>query len=225
MGFFNRNKEPLIPPVAPTGGQQAAAASDPYARRGGPANGGGPSGDRFTTSSSSDPYAGVEKARARGNDPDNPYAMNASQRNAPPGYDDNDAARNELFGGLTDADVKKPAQRKYGYEGREFEEDYDEDEEVEGIKTELRATKMDSLASTRNTLRMAREAEENARGTMARLGDQSESLANSERHLDVAKANTQRAEDKAGELKQLNRSIFRPVIVWNKVSCGWRDFS
>jgi hypothetical protein len=39
----------------------------------------------------------------------------------------------------------------------------------------------------------------------------------------MAKANNQRAEDKAGELKQLNRSIFRPVVVWNKVSyitCG-----
>lgn len=32
----------------------------------------------------------------------------------------------------------------------------------------------------------------------------------------MAKANNLRAEDKANELKQLNRSIFRPVIVWNK---------
>lgn len=63
---------------------------------------------------------------------------------------------------------------------------------------------------------MAREAEETARGTMARLGDQSERLANSERHLDMAKANNQRAEDKAQELKVLNRSIFRPAIVFNK---------
>jgi hypothetical protein len=45
-----------------------------------------------------------------------------------------------------------------------------------------------------------------------------ERIANSERYLDMAKANNQRAEDKAGELKQLNRSIFRPVVVWNKVS-------
>lgn len=63
---------------------------------------------------------------------------------------------------------------------------------------------------------MAREAEETARGTMARLGDQSERLANSERHLDLAKAANQRAEDKAQELKVLNRSIFRPKIVFNK---------
>lgn len=70
---------------------------------------------------------------------------------------------------------------------------------------------------SRNALRLAREAEENARGTISRLADQSESLANSERHLDKAKADSGRAEDKAKELKQLNRSIFRPVVVWNKV--------
>ena len=45
----------------------------------------------------------------------------------------------------------------------------------------------------------------------------SERIANSERYLDMAKANNQRAEGKADELKQLNKSIFRPVIVWNKV--------
>ena len=45
-----------------------------------------------------------------------------------------------------------------------------------------------------------------------------ERIANSERYLDMAKANNHRAEDKAGELKQLNRSIFRPVVTWNKVS-------
>lgn len=68
-----------------------------------------------------------------------------------------------------------------------------------------------------NTLRLAREAEENARGTIGRLADQSERLANSERYLDIAKANSQRAEDQAAHLKQLNRSIFVPVVTWNKV--------
>lgn len=43
-----------------------------------------------------------------------------------------------------------------------------------------------------------------------------EKLANTERHLDVAKGHAQRAEDKTDELKQLNKSIFRPVITWNK---------
>lgn len=43
-----------------------------------------------------------------------------------------------------------------------------------------------------------------------------EKLANTERHLDVSKGHSLRAEDKTDELKQLNKSIFRPVITWNK---------
>lgn len=45
-----------------------------------------------------------------------------------------------------------------------------------------------------------------------------EKLANTERSLDVAKGHSQKADDKTDELKQLNRSIFRPVITWNKDS-------
>ena len=41
-------------------------------------------------------------------------------------------------------------------------------------------------------------------------------MANTERHLDVSKGHSQRAADKTDELKQLNRSIFRPVITFNK---------
>jgi hypothetical protein len=40
----------------------------------------------------------------------------------------------------------------------------------------------------------------------------------------MAKANNLRAEDKANELKQLNRSIFRPVIVWNKAGLPLFDW-
>lgn len=43
-----------------------------------------------------------------------------------------------------------------------------------------------------------------------------EKLANTERHLDVSKSHALRAEDRTDELKQLNRSIFRPVITFNK---------
>lgn len=43
-----------------------------------------------------------------------------------------------------------------------------------------------------------------------------EKLANTERHLDVAKGHSVRADDRTDELKALNRSIFRPVITFNK---------
>lgn len=49
----------------------------------------------------------------------------------------------------------------------------DEEDEVEGIKRNTRFTKQESVNSTRNALRIAREAEETARNTLGRLGDQS----------------------------------------------------
>ncbi|KAH8999004.1 protein transporter SEC9, partial [Lactarius hatsudake] len=81
---------------------------------------------------------------------------------------------------------------------RELAPGEENEEDIEAIKQQTRFIKQDSLSSTRNTLRLAREAEETTRGTINRLGGQSEKLANTERHLD------------------LNRSIFRPVITFNK---------
>jgi hypothetical protein len=127
-----------------------------------------------------------------------------------------DKDRNELFSG------RNPAK---GGSGRFFDgpdlgrappPGEENDEDVEGIKQQTRFVKQESVNSTRNALRMAREAEETARNTLTRLGDQSEKLANTERHLDVSKGHSQRAYDKTDELKQLNRSIFRPVITFNK---------
>ncbi|WWC86415.1 uncharacterized protein L201_001292 [Kwoniella dendrophila CBS 6074] len=195
MSFFRRKKdEPLIPPVAPPAAATQQKA-DPYAQA-------QSSNNRYGGAGGGDPYARSKQSGGGGN----PYAK---------ATDHNDAARNELFSGFAAPEKPKP-ERQYGYEGREMEEDFDEDEEVEGIKQEMRGIKQESLASTRNALRLAREAEENARGTIAKLADQSERIANSERYLDMAKANNQRAEDKAEELKKLNRSIFRPAVTWNK---------
>lgn len=58
-------------------------------------------------------------------------------------------------------------------EPRQFQSQQDEDEEVEGIKQQTRFIKQDSVNSTRNALRIAREAEETARNTLLKLGDQS----------------------------------------------------
>ncbi|KAJ7070997.1 protein transporter SEC9 [Mycena amicta] len=90
------------------------------------------------------------------------------------------------------------------------------EEDVEGIKKQTKFIKQESANSTRNALRLAREAEETARNTLGRLGTQSDRLANTERHLDISKGHSQKADDKTDELNQLNRSIFRPVIVFNK---------
>lgn len=62
-----------------------------------------------------------------------------------------------------------------GYDGLEQREEQrdEEDDEVEAIKQQIRFTKQESLSSTRNALRIAREAEETATNTMFKLGDQS----------------------------------------------------
>ena len=60
-----------------------------------------------------------------------------------------------------------------GPELREPAPGEENEEDVEGIKQQIRATKQESVNSTRNALRLAREAEETARGTLLKLGDQS----------------------------------------------------
>ena len=137
MSFFRRNKDaPLIPPVPPPA--QAESKPDPYAAptRGGGGGGGDPYARSKPAAGGGDPYARSKPAAGD----DNPYAL----QSRPPA----DAARDELFAGFK-APAKPVGERKYGYEGREDEEDFDPDEEVEGIKQEMRGIKQDSLASTR----------------------------------------------------------------------------
>ncbi|KZW02425.1 hypothetical protein EXIGLDRAFT_759923 [Exidia glandulosa HHB12029] len=133
-----------------------------------------------------------------------------------------DADRAALFAGYNPEGprrLQRDDQRQAPTEAdwdRRRAEGADEEEDVEAIKQSIRTTKQESLASTRNALRIAREAEETAANTLLKLGDQSEKLGDAERHIDVAKYNSMKAEDKVDELKQLNKSIFRPVIVFNK---------
>ncbi|CAO1632472.1 unnamed protein product [Sympodiomycopsis kandeliae] len=105
-----------------------------------------------------------------------------------------------------------------GYDGMEQQEQAqdEEDDEVEAVKQQMRFAKQESLSSTRNALRIARETEETATGTVLKLGEQSDKIANTERHLDMSKAHSSRADDNAKEIIALNRSIFRPNIQFNK---------
>ncbi|KAA1083566.1 Protein transport protein S9 plasma membrane t-SNARE [Puccinia graminis f. sp. tritici] len=127
-----------------------------------------------------------------------------------------DPNRQELFKGA------RPPNRSFvdrgmdgppGSSGNQLD---DEDEEVEAIKQQIKFAKQESLSSTRNAARIAREAEETARNTMNRLGEQSDRLANTENHLDLAKAHAVRADDQQKEIVALNRSIFRPTFTFNK---------
>jgi hypothetical protein len=219
MSWFNKRKERnLIPPIesessgAPSLNSQST--SDPYSSR---------------SASAANSYSDVRDRYQRNN------AVDVYSRGQ--GNLDND--RRELFSGHN---PEKASTGRFTYDGPTLSEPApgeEKEEDVEGIKQQTRFVKQESVNSTRNALRMAREAEETARNTINRLGSQSgaseddhgggllcthhtiliaEKLANTERHLDVSKTHSQRAEDKTDELKQLNRSIFRPVIHFNKDS-------
>jgi hypothetical protein len=219
MSWFNKRKERnLIPPLdsensdAGTPSLNSHSTSDLYSSR-----------SAATTPSTTD----VRDRYQRNN------AVDVYSR----GQGDLDNDRRELFSGHN---PDKPSTGRFTYDGPTLSEPApgeEREEDVEGIKQQTRFVKQESVNSTRNALRMAREAEETARNTVNRLGTQSgaseddhggsltcthhailivEKLANTERHLDVSKTHSQRAEDKTDELKQLNRSIFRPVITFNK---------
>ena len=90
-----------------------------------------------------------------------------------------DADRNALF---SDAAPAGESQGRYrfqdGLAGPAPEPTGNEEEDVEAIKTQTRFLKQDTVASTRNALRMAREAEESGRATLLKLGEQSGVLSN-----------------------------------------------
>ncbi|KAH9946644.1 hypothetical protein B0H21DRAFT_392141 [Amylocystis lapponica] len=217
MSFFKRKEKNLIPPLE---SEQPSHSSRAVSPRAAPSY--HSSSATYNASRDGDPYnsPSAPPAPAPSTFNDRYARKNAVGDVYSRGQGNVDKDRGELFSGYnpekagsgrffndgprgTPADTEPPP-------GEENEED------IEGIKRDMRFTKQESLASTRNALRLAREAEETARGTVDRLGNQSEKLSNTERHLDVSKGYALRAEDRTDELKQLNRSIFRPVITFNK---------
>ncbi|KAJ7589479.1 protein transporter SEC9 [Mycena floridula] len=205
MSWFKRKAAaeiPAVEPEAPSPSSRYASSASTYvASR---------DGDKYEDSYSSRSEAPrtVEPERyGRNNSVGDPYSRRG-------GAVDDD--RNELFSGYN---PQKGGSGRFfdgPPSGREPTPGEENDEDVEGIKKQTRYVKQESANSTRNALRLAREAEDTARNTLGRLGDQSERLANTEMHLDVAKGHSSRANDMTDELKQLNRSIFRPVITFNK---------
>jgi hypothetical protein len=79
-----------------------------------------------------------------------------------------DRDRAQLFAGASKQPGARPGATRLDDGAADNEE-----EDAEGIKGKTRALKQESVNSTRNALRMAREAEETARNTLSRLGDQS----------------------------------------------------
>ncbi|KAJ7786352.1 protein transporter SEC9 [Mycena metata] len=220
MSFFKRkdNNKSMIPPVD----QPMGNSSSPRPTRS--------SASTYVASRDGDPYAAPSSRTAsyssdNKNDYNDNYPQDKYNRNkgvgdvySRPGekFSKLDDDRAALFSGYN---AEKAGSGRFfdgPGAGRDPPPGEENDEDVEGIKKQTRYVKQESANSTRNALRLAREAEDTARNTLTKLGTQSERLANTERHLDISKGHSARADDKTDELNQLNRSIFRPVITFNK---------
>ncbi|KAH6638413.1 plasma membrane snare protein-like protein [Boeremia exigua] len=146
---------------------------------------------------------------------------------------DTDANRNDLFGNAAQRQQQQPQQQPGGYGSqsggygqatpggygassggygaygdRELTAEEQEEEDISATKQEIKFMKQQDVSSTRNALRLAQQAEETGRDTLARLGAQGERIHNTERNLDLASTQNRIAEEKARELKTLNKSMF-----------------
>ena len=177
MNFFKKKDQNAIPPVAPPPSISAPSAAPRYTPQ------------TYVPSRDAGLYDSVAyKAQQQGGSQyqapqeynrSNSYGNSAGGYSRDPytrgGGDPTEQDRNALFGGYK----PQPGQGSGRFfdgpnvqssgnpPGEETEED------IEGIKTQTRYVKQESVNSTRNALRMAREAEETARNTLSRLGEQS----------------------------------------------------
>jgi hypothetical protein len=157
MSWLQKRKDRnLIPPVSSDANSSrtylnSSEPSDPYSSR------------SATATPSTDSYADIRGRYQRNNLVD---VYSRGQGNL-------DSDRNELFSGYN---PEKAQTGRFKYDGPALPEPTpgeENEEDVEGIKQQTRFVKQESVNSTRNALRMAREAEETARNTVNRLGSQS----------------------------------------------------
>ncbi|RDA90924.1 hypothetical protein CP533_5344, partial [Ophiocordyceps camponoti-saundersi (nom. inval.)] len=133
--------------------------------------------------------------------------------------DDN---REALFSGARErvAQRQQTTASSYGEDGssggsyggygaqRELTEEEQEEADYQAILAEKRQIQQESASSVSRSVQMARQATEVGQATLARLGAQGERLHNTEKNLDLAANQNKVAQDRAAELKTLNRSMF-----------------
>jgi protein transport protein SEC9 len=139
-----------------------------------------------------------------------------------------DANREELFGGARDR-LQQQGPTGYGapspystdsaqgagqsrnyqaYGDRTLTAEEEEEEDIAATKEKTKDLKQQTVASSTNALRVALAAEETGRRTLARLGDQAESLYETEKRLDLSANHQTAATEKANNLRVANRGMF-----------------
>lgn len=170
MPLFKKKVEPVIPPVvsAPTLNSSSTINSRSSSRT-------------YVASRDGDPYnAPINQQTSNGYNSSllaDKYSRNKGAGDVySRGTAELDKDRNELFSGYNPAKSGSgrffdgPDLGKSPPEGEEDEED------IEGIKQQTRFVKQESVNTTSNALRLAREAEETGRNTLTRIGEQSGEL-------------------------------------------------
>lgn len=142
---------------------------------------------------------------------DNSYAGRSDGYNANSSY--GNPNRDALFGNAAQRQQEQgyggSSSELYGLDSnRQPTAEEQEEEDVQAAKSEIKFIKQQDVSSTRNALRIAQQAEATGRETLARLGAQGDRIHNTERNLDMASNQNRLAEEKARELKTLNRSMF-----------------
>lgn len=145
-----------------------------------------------------DPLFGGSKEQSNG--------QQQSSEPPPYGTDADEGRGSEGLGGTSGDHGGTSSYEAYG--DRQLTAEEEEEEDVQAVKQEIRFLKQGDVSSTRNALRAAAMAEEQGRGTLARLGAQGERIHNTEKNLDLTANHNRMAEDKAKELKRLNGSMF-----------------
>ncbi|KAM3548565.1 hypothetical protein MY1884_009127 [Beauveria asiatica] len=210
-----------VPGVAPGTGQQDLSgrasghegySSEKYG------SGGGYGSSRYENNVIADRHS-VSTASARG-----PGGYGGFGRNV---QDEQDSNRDALLGGAQERYMQRQqaaatspsygqsggstaAQDSYGGYGdqRELTAEEQDEAETQAILAEKRQLQQESSSSVTRSVQMARQANEVGRATLARLGAQGERLHNTEKNLDLAANQNKIAQDRAAELKTLNRSMF-----------------
>lgn len=126
---------------------------------------------------------------------------NGSGQPPPYGADYGQNGESGAYGGEANNDYE-------AYGDRQLTAEEEEEEDVKATKQEIRFIKQADVSSTRNALRVAAQAEETGRNTLARIGAQGERIHNTEKNLDLTANHNRVAEEKARELKTLNKSMF-----------------
>ncbi|KAF2836229.1 hypothetical protein M501DRAFT_987403 [Patellaria atrata CBS 101060] len=207
---FRQEKSPV--PPGGYGSERYAAPSSGYGtptgygndRYGGGSEASSTTGSRYGAGG----YGGLGRANSQQNTPSTETTAhddrfgNTTQRQQQQGVGlEQDSGRGPSYG--------TEGQGGYGaYQDRQLTAEEEEEEDVQASKQQIRFMKQQDVSSTRNALRLAAQAEEQGRSTLTRLAEQGERIHNTEKNLDLASHQNRLAEDKARELKTLNRSMF-----------------